>query len=505
MTIRFWLVLALAAPSAAVARQTPVELGEPRPTCDQKDPNDQVPDSAALQDCLDRGGRIELEAGEPGYILDRGLRLQVPGTVLTSAGPTKARLLAHPSLHERMLHMEGDHYELSRVIVDGNLPERQTKHRCEGYRGFGSNLFAAGEDFRIEAIESIRAMCGSGMEVEAKDFVIADSVFAYNGRDAAQAPRVPEPWADGLTLLRCERGRVHHNAFIDNTDISLISGGGGDCVIEHNTVEQSGGVYAYAGLMIHNFSVGGAGKGDHAGSVLRHNTVRAAIDTLGFGLAIGPHTWADPSLVVSNAGEVHENTISGAFINLAIDGIEDGRIWANELSEPQGTKGIWSCRKSANYTAGHFGRASVNRGYVGRSYDTGDCLDEEVPGDENGAEFAGQLAPERLVPGEKREVRVSFTNTGRSAWTEERRFRLGAQSPRDNGTWGRGRVFIEPGVEVPPGESYTFRFAIRAPSEPGTYQFQWRMLEEYVEWFGQPSPVVTVLVAAPAPLRGGAR
>ena len=37
-----------------------------------------------------------------------------------------------------------------------------------------------------------------------------------------------------------------------------------------------------------------------------------------------------------------------------------------------------------------------------------------------------------------------------------------------------------------------FDLVLTAPTTPGTYTIQWQMLQNAVEWFGQPSPVTTV-------------
>jgi hypothetical protein len=49
-------------------------------------------------------------------------------------------------------------------------------------------------------------------------------------------------------------------------------------------------------------------------------------------------------------------------------------------------------------------------------------------------------------------------------------------------------------VTVTPGQDYEFSFTITAPATPGLYQFQWRMVQESVEWFGEFSPLVGISV-----------
>jgi hypothetical protein len=100
----------------------------------------------------------------------------------------------------------------------------------------------------------------------------------------------------------------------------------------------------------------------------------------------------------------------------------------------------------------------------------------------NGAELALVSVP-RPVSAEKTfRVRIRARNTGTSIWQPDR-YWLGSQAPQDNGTWGTSRVALE--RQVMPGEYAEFSFDLRAPSNPGLFEFQWRMVEEHVEWFGE--------------------
>jgi RHS repeat-associated protein len=54
-------------------------------------------------------------------------------------------------------------------------------------------------------------------------------------------------------------------------------------------------------------------------------------------------------------------------------------------------------------------------------------------------------------------------------------------------------------ASVGPGGQANFSFQITAPSTPGSYNFQWRMVQENVQWFGPFTPNVVVTVTAPAP------
>ena len=112
----------------------------------------------------------------------------------------------------------------------------------------------------------------------------------------------------------------------------------------------------------------------------------------------------------------------------------------------------------------------------------------------NDASFVQQVIPSSLQPGESFEVSVTFRNTGTSHWRGASGHRLGAQNPRDNRRWGIPRVIIGGNGAVPPGSRHTFKFKITAPEVEGVYPFQWRMLQERVEWFGQFGPVGMIVV-----------
>ncbi|TSC71293.1 MAG: RHS repeat-associated core domain protein, partial [Parcubacteria group bacterium Gr01-1014_70] len=84
--------------------------------------------------------------------------------------------------------------------------------------------------------------------------------------------------------------------------------------------------------------------------------------------------------------------------------------------------------------------------------------------------------------------------SGLTTWTTggTNPYRLGSQNPQDNTTWGLQRVNVP--TTVSPGQSATFTFTITAPSTPGTYNFQWRMVQELIAWFGDFTPNVAISV-----------
>jgi MIR domain len=98
--------------------------------------------------------------------------------------------------------------------------------------------------------------------------------------------------------------------------------------------------------------------------------------------------------------------------------------------------------------------------------------------------FVSQGVPDMVVMGQRQAVTVTISNVGTETWMPGSH-RLGS-SPANDRTWGLTRVDL-PGP-VAPGEHAVFSFEVTAPATPGFAPFQWRMLQEGVEWFGEDTP-----------------
>ncbi|MFH1148329.1 MAG: NBR1-Ig-like domain-containing protein, partial [Pseudomonadota bacterium] len=116
----------------------------------------------------------------------------------------------------------------------------------------------------------------------------------------------------------------------------------------------------------------------------------------------------------------------------------------------------------------------------------------------NDARFVSQNIPSSLVAGESATVSVTMKNNGTNTWTSAAGYRLGTQNPQDNTTWGFGtRVGLAENGSIAPGQERTFTFEITAPPTPGAYNFQMRMVRESVEWFGDCSTNIVIIVRSP--------
>lgn len=115
----------------------------------------------------------------------------------------------------------------------------------------------------------------------------------------------------------------------------------------------------------------------------------------------------------------------------------------------------------------------------------------------NNATFVSQHVPTKIAADltDTVDVQVTMRNTGDTVWEtpnlSSNPHRLGSQNPQDNQTWGLNRVDLS--TPVSPGDEYTFSFTITVPSPRRTfYDFQWRMVQDGVAWFGDSTPDVKV-------------
>ncbi|HYP27184.1 MAG TPA: NBR1-Ig-like domain-containing protein [Blastocatellia bacterium] len=113
----------------------------------------------------------------------------------------------------------------------------------------------------------------------------------------------------------------------------------------------------------------------------------------------------------------------------------------------------------------------------------------------NNAEFVSQSVPTTMTAGQSVSVSVTMRNTGSTNW-EAGTYKLGSQNPSGNTTWGFSQVNLTSAVA--PGAQKTFTFNVTAPPGAGSYNFQWRMLEDATGWFGATSTNVSVNVTGGA-------
>lgn len=356
-------VLWLGAGSVGVRTQTST-------TCDAANPFDNDPDDAALQACLENYDWVLLKPddlpGYVGYIVSDTIKPRRRGSLLTSTSiPRKATIRAAPELNGSMLRVSGvDDFEISFIRFDGNRPNRTVRDKpCDAGHNF-RNVELSGVGFRVRFVESFQAVCGSAMTVGSSSrFLIYGSAFYDNGRQPEEAGGITGLWADGLTVFECRGATIRDNTFTDNTDVDLGVNGGAGCSVYRNTITHTR-KYAFAGMVI--------GDPGASGGEFSDNRISSGYDLLGFGLIIGCHPWAQCRGGYATDAVVRHNTVAGAVVNLAIDGLNGGSVRDNVVGAAQGSRVMGCPSGSAPYTVGHaINVAPLQSGYTVRVYDPG--------------------------------------------------------------------------------------------------------------------------------------
>jgi RHS repeat-associated protein len=113
------------------------------------------------------------------------------------------------------------------------------------------------------------------------------------------------------------------------------------------------------------------------------------------------------------------------------------------------------------------------------------------------AQFISQTVPTGMSVGVSYSVSITMENAGTATWTAAASYRLGSSNPQNNVTWGLERVYLAASDAIAQGQEKTFTFTITAPAAPGTYNFQWQMVQDGVAWFGTVTPNVPISVVVP--------
>ncbi len=103
-----------------------------------------------------------------------------------------------------------------------------------------------------------------------------------------------------------------------------------------------------------------------------------------------------------------------------------------------------------------------------------------------------QTVPPVMAAGVTYPVSVKVKNVGSTSWSPVgpacNAYRLGAITT----SWTPTRAELP--AALAPGQEVTLSFSVTAPATPGTYGFQWRMVQECVVWFGDTGPNTAVVV-----------
>lgn len=113
----------------------------------------------------------------------------------------------------------------------------------------------------------------------------------------------------------------------------------------------------------------------------------------------------------------------------------------------------------------------------------------------NSGAFVEQTVPKSMKMGHTYKVSITFTNTGKTAWTPGKYRLVNLDTKGDalnKKLWGVESIELT--ETIVPGSTKVFIFKITAPHETGSYLFQWRMSSSEGGLFGDASNAVEVAV-----------
>ena len=124
------------------------------------------------------------------------------------------------------------------------------------------------------------------------------------------------------------------------------------------------------------------------------------------------------------------------------------------------------------------------------------------------ANFVSQSVPTTMEGGKIYSVSITMKNPNISGWgqpgweqalywSEANKCRLGSQNPQDSRIWGVSRIYLGSSEVIKLNTNKTFTFDVTAPTTAGSYNFQWRMVQDGVAWFGDKTPNVAITVTSP--------
>ena len=247
-------------------------------------------------------------------------------------------------------------------------------------------------------------------------------------------------------------------------------------------IQTSGIVGSASGTYVINYSVSDAAG--NAASTTRSVTVNEAMPSPGAASNLTP---ADGSTDISISTDLSWTAGTYASSHEVLFGTDPANLAATVQSGTSFNPGALASNTTYYWQINEINASGTTIGSLW-SFTT----DSFIAG--NASTFVSQLVPTAMTPSETVTVSVTMTNAGTTPWTAVSGHKLGSQNAQDNSTWGSNRVALT--QDVAPGANHTFTFDVTAPSTASTYNFQWRMVQDGVQWFGATTSNVAINVSA---------
>ena len=342
------------------------------------DLNGHKPAASSLQACIDltpAKGILELPLGI--YLMDSQVVINHPMTLRTAGIPTTstdgcwspypsvtpcAVMQASPNLLAKfgMLNVSGpDDVILEHLIFDGNRDARIDdppilgsafdvckKHINPDDFSYCINGMSFSRRGKLLYSAALNAIGTWGFVAFGDGLEIRGNVFRDNGiHDDVQGTNQFAFWADGLTVGISDGARIISNYFADNTDVDLVTDGGGfgaPGTVQGNTfLHTKPGHESFAALMLLNTGAPASASpmslipgsscgtiacyptcGNFTGWTVSDNTIDCGAQGCDHGIMLGQQPWFGGNNACPNiyGGTVTANRVTGAKQGINADG-----------------------------------------------------------------------------------------------------------------------------------------------------------------------------------------
>ena len=113
------------------------------------------------------------------------------------------------------------------------------------------------------------------------------------------------------------------------------------------------------------------------------------------------------------------------------------------------------------------------------------------------SQFIGQTVVSTLQAGQQFSTILKWLNNGSQIWDSVAGLKVVSQNPANNNNWGVSSPTVS--AVTLKGQQLEIRVAAVAPRNAGTYNYQWRLVQEGIGLFGQPSTNLSILVTPGPP------
>jgi hypothetical protein len=493
--------------------------------------------------------------GYVGYMLNStGLLLVNGSTVTTFRHPLRAKIVAMAGLHVPMissigtildvtltyLNVDGgkaklarvwsvgaafcgksasatnDNYRTANMMLPGFLFPSAPVWRCwDPWERYAANIL-------IEHCDIHDSVCGCGVGLSGKNITVRNNWVHDNGYDPVHNPYdLGFPYADGINAAVCEGCVISSNSIADNTNMMITAGPGPYQQITDNVLVMQGAV-TQNGINLWPTNSGQPPSywhpqpWDYSHSIIFNNSLSVACApspscpaAMYTGIVAGGLPWS-PAAWAYSAGYVVENKISGANIGLVVEGVSYATVLLNTESNEfdGGSPNPFCPSQLLAYTVADANNSILQSGFSRVQFHQAPCSPTSAPLTlaldnaavsslvVNGVSFPTTVS---LKCGERAAVSATFRNTGTSLWQDLPAPRFTGYSAKlfCCGDWsGLYEARMAVSGKASPGASASFLFdELQAPAAAGAYNLTVRMYNEFLAWFGEPTPTVLAIVS----------